>query len=69
MKSQELSIRGMSCGHCVMHVQKALMNISGVQVDDVQIGSAKLTVDEATVTPDVLRDAVKRAGYELVAIS
>ncbi|MFZ5825558.1 MAG: heavy-metal-associated domain-containing protein, partial [Bacillota bacterium] len=31
-----LKISGMSCGHCVMGVKKALAAIPGIQVIDVQ---------------------------------
>jgi len=68
MKSRELQIDGMSCNHCVMHVRKALAGVEGVTVNDVQIGKARLTVDEARVTNDMLSTAIERAGYRLVGI-
>lgn len=69
MKAQELTIEGMSCGHCVMHVKKALGGLPDVQVDDVQIGRAKVTVDETKVSREALTAAVEKAGYRLVSVA
>jgi len=68
MKVQQLTIEGMSCRHCVMHVKKALSSLSDVQVDDVQIGRAKITVDETKVPREALSAAVEKAGYHLVSV-
>lgn len=68
MKVQHLKIEGMSCGHCVMHVKKALGSLGGVQVQEVQIGEAKVVVDEARVPRDILSAAIEEAGYHLVSV-
>lgn len=62
-----LEIGGMSCGHCVGAVRKALEKVPGVKVDDVQIGRATVEYDPAQVKDTAIRDAVDDAGYELVA--
>jgi copper chaperone len=67
MKTQDLTIQGMSCGHCVMHVKKALSNIKGVQTESVEIGKARITFDETTVTTAVIAKAIAEAGYQLVS--
>ncbi len=69
MKTKELTISGMSCNHCVMHVRKALSGVDGVTVQDVQIGRAQLTVDESRVADRVLSEAVAKAGYQVVGIT
>ncbi|HEY5616060.1 MAG TPA: heavy-metal-associated domain-containing protein [Bacteroidota bacterium] len=66
MTTKELKIEGMSCGHCVMSVKKELSKLSNVKVEDVQIGSARVQVDEATVTDEQLTKAIEDAGYRLV---
>ena len=38
----ELSIEGMHCGACVRRVTNALQTVPGVQVNSVEVGSAKL---------------------------
>jgi len=67
MKTQELQIDGMTCGHCVMHVKKELSRLPNVQVDDVQIGTARVQYDAAKVSVVDLAQAVERAGYKLVS--
>ena len=64
MKSLKLEVSGMSCGHCINAVREALGGLPGVRVDDVRIGSAAVTFDEAKVTVSDLVDAVSDAGYE-----
>ncbi|MGB2867918.1 MAG: cation transporter [Bacteroidota bacterium] len=68
MKTQELIIEGMSCGHCVMSVKRELGKLQDVKVEDVQIGKAKVQVDESKVTPKALSHAIEEAGYRLISI-
>jgi copper chaperone len=65
MLQKELFIDGMSCNHCVMHVKKALQQVTGIKVIDVQIGKAKIEIDEQMVAVKQLSDAVQDAGYVL----
>lgn len=69
MKTQSLTINGMSCGHCVMSVRNALESIDGVTVDEVRIGQATVQFDESAVQADVVAEAVRDAGYDVVATS
>ena len=66
MKEMTLTIQGMTCHHCVMAVRKELTKIPGIEVRDVQIGSARLIVDETKVTPALIEAAVQDAGFILV---
>jgi copper chaperone len=58
-----LQIEGMSCGHCVARVSKALTAVPGVAVDDVQIGQASVRFDPALASADAIARAVGDAGY------
>lgn len=49
MKELKLSIEGMHCGACVRRVTSALQGVAGVQVDSVDIGSARMTFDPTQV--------------------
>ncbi|MCI0555454.1 MAG: heavy-metal-associated domain-containing protein [Anaerolineae bacterium] len=69
MKTKELKIEGMSCGHCIMAVKHQLDKLSNVKVDDVQIGTAKVQVDEAMVTTEQLSRAIENAGYKLLSVN
>jgi copper chaperone CopZ len=67
MKSHELTIQGMSCGHCVMHVKQALEGVDGLEVEDVQIGKAKVWYEDENVAA-ILKDKVEESGYKVVSI-
>ena len=59
-----LSINGMSCGHCLNAVRRALSDTPGVTVDSVRIGRADVQYDPAVTTPDKIASAVTDAGYD-----
>ncbi|MEE1246844.1 MAG: metal-transporting ATPase, partial [Acutalibacteraceae bacterium] len=64
-----LKIEGMMCGHCEMHVKKALEAIDGVKNAEVshETGTAVVTL-EKDVSDDVLKQAVTQQGYEVTDI-
>lgn len=66
MNRLSLEIRGMSCGHCVSAVSRALKTLDGVTVDQVKIGAATLEYDPSRVTPDAISAAVADQGYAVV---
>jgi len=68
MSTLELDIEGMSCIHCVKSVRNELQQISGVHVEVVEIGKARITMDEDTVSRQTIEEAVIRAGYVLKAV-
>ncbi|MGE5361275.1 MAG: CopZ family metallochaperone [Bacteroidales bacterium] len=68
MKKQ-LSIEGMTCGHCVMHVKSALSGVAGVSSADVDLASKRAIVEGAALDDEQLKAAVADAGYEVVAIA
>jgi copper chaperone CopZ len=63
MRSLTLHIEGMSCGHCLNAVNRALSAVPGVKIDGVRIGRADVTYDETTTQPSDLEAAVADAGY------
>ncbi len=65
MNSVRLEIDGMSCGHCVGTVRKALEELTGVDVEQVDVGSASVAYDPLTTTPDDLDRAIHDAGFEV----
>lgn len=64
MDTITLDIQGMSCGHCVAAVDRALKALPGVSVGAVEIGHATVTVDPRVATPARLLEAVQDAGFE-----
>ncbi|MEO5816227.1 MAG: cation transporter [Gemmatimonadaceae bacterium] len=63
MDTLHLEIDGMSCGHCVGSVKKALDALDGVSVDAVAVGSADLRYDPTKTSADSVLEAVADAGY------
>ncbi len=66
MERIKLKIDGMTCGHCVSAVDKALKRVDGVTVEQVGVGSAVLSFDAATTSTDVITQAVEDEGYSVV---
>ncbi len=62
-----INIKGMSCQHCVMAVQKALNGIEGIQDVVVDLAANQATFE--TVQPvdmEVVKERIKKAGFEVV---
>jgi copper chaperone len=64
MERTDLKIEGMSCGHCVAAVRRTLESQEGARVEDVEIGSARVSFDPAVTSPDRLAAAVSEDGYQ-----
>lgn len=64
MQKLSLRIEGMSCGHCVARVTKALQALPGVAPLGVEVGSAQLDFDPAKVSPQRIAQAIAELGFE-----
>ncbi|ULH17252.1 cation transporter (plasmid) [Deinococcus sp. KNUC1210] len=60
--STELEISGMTCGHCVTAVTKALKSVPGVQDAQVDLKSGTAVV-QGQADPGALVSAVVEEGY------
>jgi copper chaperone len=61
-----ISVKGMSCNHCVMAVKKALMELEGVTGAEVDLQKGQATfVHDAPVDMGTVRTRLERAGYEV----
>ena len=63
MRHLTLHIDGMSCGHCLNAVNRALAALPGIEIESVRIGRAELRYDERTLDPSRIEAAVADAGY------
>ena len=63
MEQTTIAITGMTCGHCVAGVKRALGELDGVEVQDVKVGSATVTYDPQVVTPERITQAIADEGY------
>lgn len=62
---ETIEIEGMSCGHCVQAVKRALEQTEGVEVHEVTIGSACVSYDpDEPVRPAVVQ-AIEDAGFNV----
>lgn len=64
MTTFELSIEGMTCGHCVRAVEEALNEIPGVTRVQVEMGHARVEA-EGSVTREALVRAVEEEEYRV----
>ena len=62
---KEFKIEGMSCGHCIMAVEKELNKLNLIK-KYVEIGSAKVEFDQHKVSEENIIKAIKSAGYNVV---
>ena len=63
-KSIRIHIEGMTCGHCVARVTKALESVDGVNRAKVKMSAGEAVVSlEKDVNPSILLNAIKEAGY------
>lgn len=67
--TKTMTIKGMMCGHCEMHVKKALEALDGVVSAEPshQTGTAVVTL-EKDVPNELLKKAVEEQDYEVVEI-
>lgn len=63
-----LSVEGMSCGHCVMHVKSALEDVQGVTTVEVDLLKKQAMVEGDGLNDAALSSAVAEAGYSVSAI-
>jgi copper chaperone len=64
MEQMSIRIAGMSCGGCVNSVWNALARLPGVEVREVEVGSATVVYDPSLNTPDSIQSAIVKAGFE-----
>jgi copper chaperone CopZ len=63
MQHLTLQIDGMTCGHCIARVEKALSRLDGVHVRRVGLGTAEIVYDPARTPFARIREAIDDAGY------
>lgn len=61
----KLGVDGMSCGGCVVSVEKALSRVRGVQKVAVSLERKEATVEGEALDAAALTRAVEDAGYDV----
>jgi copper ion binding protein len=60
-----LGVRGMTCGNCVRHVEKAVRDVPGVRDVAVDLEGGQVRVTHAAgADVDAMVKAIDEAGYE-----
>lgn len=67
-RTAAFTVTGMSCAACAARIDRTLRRCAGVSAAAVNYASATATVeyDPSRCTPDMLRQAVRQAGYALL---
>jgi copper ion binding protein len=64
--TQNYTVTGMTCDHCVLSVTEEVQEIPGVENVDVVLKTGSLTVTSSEpVDDDAVKTAVEDAGYQL----
>lgn len=69
MEKIEITIEGMTCGHCAMSVTNEIATLEGVSNVNVDHQTGKATVEAESVNDDQLAAAVEEAGYRAVGFA
>jgi copper chaperone len=63
MKDLHIEIVGMTCDHCVRAVKNRLSATAGVNVKNVNVGSADIALDESKASMTDVEEAISDEGY------
>lgn len=66
MTQVTIKVEGMSCGHCVMRVKKAIEAVEGVRKAEVDLPNKQAVVEyeEGKANLEKVKAAIREAGYE-----
>ena len=63
--NKEFKIEGMSCGHCIMAVEKELNKLD-IENKKVEIGSVKIEFDPDKVSEEDIKNSIRESGYSVI---
>ncbi|CAG7658140.1 cation transporter [Paenibacillus allorhizosphaerae] len=65
MENVTLQVNGMSCGLCVMSIEKALFELGAEGVVDLSSNSVTIQYDGSRILLDHIKKAIKDLGYNV----
>ena len=67
LETVNLTVEGMSCGHCVSSIKNSVGALNGVKQVNVDLRSKKVTIeyDPQKVDTQILKDTIEDQGYEV----
>lgn len=68
MNQVTLTVKGMSCGHCVQAVETSVGKLNGVEAVKVHLEEGKVDVnfDPNTVSLQQIEDTIEDQGYDVI---
>ncbi|BCG56934.1 copper ion binding protein [Paenibacillus sp. URB8-2] len=66
MANVVLNVEGMSCGHCVSSVEKAVGNLGASAKADLASKTVAIDFDESRLSLDAIKEAIEDQGYDVV---
>lgn len=66
MSNVTLNVEGMSCGHCVSAVEKAVSGVGAAAKVDLPAKTVAVEFDENAVSLDKIKAAIEDQGYDIV---
>ena len=67
---KKINIEGMSCMHCVKHVEEALKELAGVANVAVDLKEKNAVVElDGSVEDAKLKEAIEEVGYDVTGIT
>ncbi len=61
MDTIRIEVKGMTCGHCTARVERALLEVEGVESARVDLSGAEIL---GPAPRQALEEAIREAGYE-----
>ncbi|USB32686.1 cation transporter [Paenibacillus sp. YPG26] len=66
MNTTTLQVEGMSCGHCVNSIEKALKGAGASGQVDLASKTVEVQYDEAQISLQALKEVIEDQGYEVL---
>jgi copper chaperone len=66
MSNVTLNVEGMSCGHCVSAVEKAVSGVGAAAKVDLPAKTVAVEYDESVVSLSAIKTAIEDQGYDVV---
>ena len=67
METINLTVEGMSCGHCVSSIKNSVGSLNGIRQVDVDLRSKKVTAeyDPKKINTQTIKDTIEDQGYRV----
>lgn len=65
MANITLKVEGMSCGHCVKSIEKALNNIGASGKVDLSAKKVEVQFDQSRLSQEAIKEAIEEQGYDV----